>query len=103
MAINITAVRDGLTAAGYEVTVGAGVRGRKSRQDTMSIDISVDTSGRVRFSSSRVTEPPSVSAAARRGITVTRENRRVTTIIYTLAPEDDVLTIVREMERLERG
>jgi len=103
MPVNVSDIKAGLTAAGYEVTVGAGVRARKARQDTLTIDISVDTAGRIRFSAARVTEPPSVSAAARRGITITRENRRLTTIMYTLAPEDDVLAIIREMERLERG
>ena len=99
---SVTAV---LQAAGYDVTSsGKAIHAHKSREDSWAYEVVVNAAGQVRFTATRVIEPARVAshAKAKRAYRITREQQRITTILYELKPRDDLAEVIREMEQTER-
>ncbi len=107
--MNSAKQRDALTALGYEVMAvalvsddAAVIQAHKLRGQSLAYAIVIDRSGQVRFTVTRLVEPshrvqsPNVTRTYR----ITREQQRVTTILYQLNERDDLTEVVNEMERV---
>ncbi len=96
------AVRESLQSLGYDVTEGDAVQGYKARGQSLAYHLVIDNSGQLCFTATRAVEPARVvkPVDSTRRYHVTREQQRITTIRYALSEHDDLIEVVREMERI---
>lgn len=101
-----------LQRAGYDVApiapedTGAGViHALKAKGQWLAYTLVVDRSGQLRFTATRVLEPARSLPALnlRRAYRVSREQQRITSILYQLTDGDDLSEVIGELERIADG
>jgi len=109
MTQNARKQRAALTALGYEAMSVALVsdddavtQAHKVRGQSLAYALVIDRSGQVRFTTTRLVEPSHHVQVhnVERAYRVTREQQRITTILYQLTERDDLAEVVQEMERV---
>ncbi len=101
-----------LQRAGYDVdpiapedtSVGV-IHALKAKGQWLAFTLVVDRSGQLRFTATRVLEParPVPALNFRRVYRVSREQQRITSILYQLADCDDLSDVLGELERIADG